>query len=604
MRCIRGLLYRAAGFRRFLRTHARQAANVKLIQAASGTTLRESDVLPNQATVHVVHTWRAEYLQGMGLSVALLCPIALVVYVIIDSWWNHPSNRSWLILGLGFYIGAALKVIYEALVRVFDRLWFLRVEIRRVNCPSLFEAVSHVLALDAELSDEACSRDCEAFQQHDPVTGQFSVLLSFWGTRARTRRIRVSVGGKNETPAWQLPLLVEYSPGSDIVCGRDSRLQSQATLVLSTPTTKQRVRQDKVLLRHWLEQSYKTWTQPADGVVKVYALQQASTDWTPEWKLERVKPCKSSTGTGQAFYLERDSLQRLVADAKLWSSLSLRVYMVSGPPGVGKSEFIIWLASQLGLSIYRLSLSSSNLSDNLLAQILSQTSISDDNVLVQVDEFQESLQRWVAAAENGNQIQGVTAGGFCECIQGATAMRSGVVILSGTSAITTESVQRTLAAVYRRIHCTAELTWMTQRDVRSYFKNFLLHFLPGASLQDWIEWEKQFMQDSPWAESRPISIDMLKQFLMSRITDASVKDIGNFASSTANTFQVSVEQRSSFFRLICDTQRATQFLDAYAPVEHDANEGPGVAMAHVPLEAGGQESDVYTDDSFGPDWAA
>ena len=111
------------------------------------------------------------------------------------------------------------------------------------------------------------------------------------------------------------------------------------------------------------------------SVVKVYALQQMSSDWTPEWKLERVKPCKSSAGSGQSYYLERDSLRRLVADAKLWSGHSLRVYMVSGPPGIGKLEFIVWLASQLGLPIYRLSLASGSLSDNLWAQLLSQSSI-------------------------------------------------------------------------------------------------------------------------------------------------------------------------------------------------------------------------------------
>ena len=248
MRCFRGLLHRGAGLRGPLLTHAAQVAGVELIPAASDTAVGESNVLANQAMVHIVHTWRTDYLNGIGLLVALLCPIALVVYVIIDSWQNSPSNRSWLVLGLGFYIGAALKVIYEALVRVFDRLWFLRVEIRRIMSHSLFEAVSHVLALDAELSDEACSRDSEALQEHDPLTGQFAVRLSFWSTRPRTLRICVSVGGNNETPARRLPLLVEYSPGSDIVCGRDSRLQSQATLVLSTRTTKQRARQDKGLL--------------------------------------------------------------------------------------------------------------------------------------------------------------------------------------------------------------------------------------------------------------------------------------------------------------------------------------------------------------------
>jgi len=139
-------------------------------------------------------------------------------------------------------------------------------------------------------------------------------------------------------------------------------------------------------------------------------------------------------GTGQSFYLERDTLQRLLVDAKLWSSRSLRVYMVSGPPGVGKSEFILWLASQLGLPIYRLSLSSSSLSDNLLAQLLSQTSISDSKVLVQVDEVQETLRRWKKDGAKDGVIggrDGVSAGGFCESIQGSTAMRCGVVILRG-----------------------------------------------------------------------------------------------------------------------------------------------------------------------------
>ena len=117
---------------------------------------------------------------------------------------------------------------------------------------------------------------------------------------------------------------------------------------------------------------------PIDGVVKVYALQQLSTDWSPEWKLERTKPSKSANSTGQCFYLAPKSVQRILTDAKKWSGQSLRVYMVSGPPGVGKSEFIIWLASQLGLSVYRVSLSSSSLADNLFAQLLSQSSITDN----------------------------------------------------------------------------------------------------------------------------------------------------------------------------------------------------------------------------------
>ena len=53
---------------------------------------------------------------------------------------------------------------------------------------------------------------------------------------------------------------------------------------------------------------------------------------------------KNASATGQGFYLERNALYNILADAKLWSQTALRVYMITGPPGVGKSEFTIWIA--------------------------------------------------------------------------------------------------------------------------------------------------------------------------------------------------------------------------------------------------------------------
>ena len=149
-------------------------------------------------------------------------------------------------------------------------------------------------------------------------------------------------------------------------------------------------------------------------------------------------------------------------------------------------------------------------------------------------------------------------------------MRSGVVIVSGTSEMRSESLRRALPAVYRRIHCAAELTWMAESDVRLYLKHFLLRFLPDASPEDWHRWEKQFLHDSPWVGSRPISIDALKQFLMSRITEASVMHIGHFGagSAAADTFQVPLERRADFLEMICDSEHAVKFLDAYEPLAH------------------------------------
>ena len=244
--------------------------------------------------------------------------------------------------------------------------------------------------------------------------------------------------------------------------------------------------------------------------------------------------------------------------------------MVSGPPGVGKSEFIVWLASQLGLSVYRVSLSSSSLSDNLFAQLLSQSSITDNAVLVQVDEFQETVKRWLAAAVTGECTGGVTPGGFCETIQGATAMRRGVVVVSGTSEISSADMQQKLPAVYRRIHCMAELSWLTKNDIRTYFRKFLLQFLPGVSEENWDMWQTRFVSISPWSADRHISIDMLQQYLMSRITDANVSGIVQNASGSAasQSFQVPTERQCDFFHLVCDSDKALEFLNAYAPVDH------------------------------------
>ena len=58
-----------------------------------------------------------------------------------------------------------------------------------------------------------------------------------------------------------------------------------------------------------------------------------------------------------------------------------------------------------------------------------------------VDEFQETLERWL----DGHR-EGVSAGGFCEVLQGSTAMSRGVVVITGTSELVAEGVRRRLPA--------------------------------------------------------------------------------------------------------------------------------------------------------------
>ena len=48
------------------------------------------------------------------------------------------------------------------------------------------------------------------------------------------------------------------------------------------------------------------------------------------------------------------------------------------------------------------------------------------------------------------------------------------------------------------------------------------------------------LREEPWAGDRPISIDMLQQYFMASITEASLRGIGKFIDDRSASFQVPV----------------------------------------------------------------
>ena len=198
-----------------------------------------SDHTDDLAEVMVERTTWATHAQLIALCIALVVPVALIAFALLESWKTNPSGRSWLILGLGYYIGQVVQAIYIAFCHLRDRLFSIRIEIRRFCSSVLFDAVSDVIAAAAEGSGETCSWDTEAVQEHDDISGQYVVRLRFWSnTRPRSLRIWVAVGER------RLPLLVQHDPGADVVGGCDSRPQSQAVLMISTRTSRRRCLED------------------------------------------------------------------------------------------------------------------------------------------------------------------------------------------------------------------------------------------------------------------------------------------------------------------------------------------------------------------------
>ena len=292
----------------------------------------------------------------------LIVPTVTVVTVVAGEWVSSPSQRGWLILGFGFYIMTALRSLWGYFIQVYEGMFHLKVELRRLVCPTLFDAVTDSIAQKAEEQGQTCSWDQEAVQEHDPLTGDFQVKWRFWSSAPRTMRIELAADSSGiqenqigvQLQGARVTVQVQYRPGEDIVTGRDSRVERREIMVLTVKTSASKVLADKAVLRQWLENCYNKWMQADAAIVKVFALQESSTDWVPAWAFERAKQYKTASGSGQAFYLQRDSLSTIISDAQLWASAELRVYLVTGPPGVGKSEFTIWLAGLMQLPVYRL----------------------------------------------------------------------------------------------------------------------------------------------------------------------------------------------------------------------------------------------------------
>ena len=353
-------------------------------------------------------------------------------------------------------------------------------------------------------------------------------------------------------------VIVEYCFGESVVMSRDLHLEQQRSMVLWIKTTPEFVVQDKSLLRRWFDECVGEHLEPPPDRVEVYGLQESSSDWVPEWQLERTKSIKSAGRVGDSFYLERQVFNELIADARIWAKRTLRLYMVTGPPGVGKTEFTVWLAGCLRLPIYRLSLTMDSLTDARLAQLLAQNMMKHEIAVLQIDEFQEVLRRWDT---NGTGIS-VTPGGFCEVLQGSTTVAKGVIVLTGTGEVANEAHLRSSPALFRRFQIKIRLGYLELGDMERFFKSFLQEFLDLPE-DEWHSWQDRFGTCLSLYGPRHVSIDMVKQLLMRRITAACAE--GFLVASPGTTrYRVVDCPRSAFAsRVFCETATRA-FFQAYA----------------------------------------
>ena len=100
-----------------------------------------------RSQIHIIaQPCKEERLLGLLLAVALIVPTITVVTVVAAECVSSPSQRGWLILGFGFYIMTAMRSLWGYFIQVYEGMFYLKVELRRLVCPTLFDAVTEGIA--------------------------------------------------------------------------------------------------------------------------------------------------------------------------------------------------------------------------------------------------------------------------------------------------------------------------------------------------------------------------------------------------------------------------------------------------------------------------
>ncbi|KAF9346720.1 hypothetical protein BGX26_001761 [Mortierella sp. AD094] len=147
-----------------------------------------------------------------------------------------------------------------------------------------------------------------------------------------------------------------------------------------------------------------------------------------------------------------------------------RGLLLYGSPGTGKTSFIHALAGELGLNIYVVNLSSKNLTDDTLSELVSDT---PSRCLLLIEDVDAAfVQR-----ESKDAATGITFSGLLNSVDGVSAQEGRMLCM------TTNHLERLDEALIRpgRVDVRARFGKATQSQAKELFIKFFPHQPPAAS---------------------------------------------------------------------------------------------------------------------------
>ncbi|KAG0341852.1 hypothetical protein BG004_005875 [Podila humilis] len=220
----------------------------------------------------------------------------------------------------------------------------------------------------------------------------------------------------------------------------------------------------KAILTDAMEESYKK----KDGKTTIYTSQPYDTYWS----------C-SSTRAPRAFHsviLAKGLKEELLEDITTFRNSSQwyhdrgvpyrRGYLLHGPPGTGKTSFIVALAGHLRMSVCIVNLGISGLNDQQLDQLLNNA--PRNSILLMEDVDAALIKRQAGRAQSGSN--NVTLSGILNALDGITAQEGSVVFM------TTNHIRKLAPALIRPGRCDRKMLfdYADEHQIRGMFLKFFL----------------------------------------------------------------------------------------------------------------------------------
>ncbi len=157
-------------------------------------------------------------------------------------------------------------------------------------------------------------------------------------------------------------------------------------------------------------------------------------------------------------------------------------------------------------------------------------------------------------------------GGFCEVLQGSNSLARGFIVLSGTQQLLPTMRAPKFAAVFRRIAVTTLLGPLSVDDIRTFFQCFIHDFVPSCRPEELQAWARRFTQRQETWGGCSVSIDMVKQFLMNRISNFRAVELPDIILHPDVPWHVPADHWQQLIEHLCDEPAASHFLDQYPSV--------------------------------------